>query len=210
MQHKHIEFDVKSIDDEGTFTGYGSVFNNVDYGGDIVAPGAFAESLAIRASKGRKLPILWQHRAGEPIGVYDEVKEDNHGLFMRGRLLMEVQRAREAHALMKAGAVTGQSIGYSVIDEKFDKVRKVNVLNKLDLQEVSVVTFPMNDEARVETVKAAGDVQSIRDFENFLRDAVGLSVKEAKREASRIWALAKVRDEPAEDQLLKALKAALN
>jgi HK97 family phage prohead protease len=186
MNHKEFDFDVKSIDDSGTFTGYGSVFGNVDGGNEIVVKGAFAESLAARAAKGRKLPILWQHRSGEPIGVYDSVKEDDRGLLMSGRLLInDVQRAKEAYALMKAGAVTGMSIGYGVVEDSVDSKTRVRSLKKLNLEETSIVTFPMNDDARVELVKSmdrilkAGLMPSLPEFEDFLCEA-GFSKTQAK------------------------------
>lgn len=186
LKVRDFAFDVKSVDDDGIFIGYGSVFGNVDGGGDVVMKGAFAASLAARAAKGRKLPILWQHRSGEPIGVYEEVKEDDHGLLMTGRLLKkEVQRAAEAHALMKAGAVTGMSIGYGVVDDRYDAKNGVRYLNVLDLVETSIVTFPMNDDARVGVVKSidtilkAGKLPSLREFEDFLCEA-GFSRTQAK------------------------------
>jgi HK97 family phage prohead protease len=178
MERKAFDLEVKSIDDAGTFVGYGSVFGNVDSDNEIVVKGAFTESLAARAGRGRKLPILWQHRSGEPIGVYESVEEDDHGLKMAGRLLIgEVQRAREAYALMKAGAVTGMSIGYSVVEDSIDRTTRVRHLKRLQLHETSIVTFPANDEARVGVVKAldqilkAGNLPTLSEFEGFLREA---------------------------------------
>lgn len=186
METKSFEFDVKSVDDSGTFTGYGSIFGNVDGGNEVVVKGAFTESLAARAAKGRKLPILWQHRSGEPIGVYESVKEDDRGLLMTGRLLVaDVQRAREAHALLKAGAVSGLSIGYGVLDDQVDSKTRTRYLKKLQLEETSIVTFPMNDEARIEVVKSmdhilkAGRMPSLPEFEDFLCEA-GFSRTQAK------------------------------
>lgn len=185
IQKKDFDFDIKSVDDSGTFIGYGSIFGNVDQGNEIVAPGAFAESLLQSAAKGRKLPILWQHRAGEPLGVYDAVKEDGNGLLMQGRLLVgDVQRAKEAHALMKAGAVSGLSIGYVVQGDAVDAKTRVRTLKKLDLKETSIVTFPMNDEARVAVVKSAATITTIREFEDFLRDVGRFSHAQAKALAS--------------------------
>lgn len=204
MKFKSFDFDVKSVNEAGVFTGYGSVFGNVDEGRDIVMKGAFAESLAARSAKGRKLPILWQHRSGEPIGVYEDVKEDDHGLLMTGRLLVEdVQRAKEAHALMKAGAVTGMSIGYGVVDDAFDAKAQVRYLKKLNLYETSIVTFPMNDEARVGVVKSMqdmlsrGDMPSQREFEDFLRES-GFSKTFAVAAAVRAKDLL-IRGEPGSD-----------
>lgn len=186
MEKKSFDFDVKSVDDSGTFIGYGSVFGNVDGGNEVVVKGAFTESLVARAAKGRKLPILWQHRSGEPIGVYESVKEDDHGLLMSGRLLInDVQRAKEAYALLKAGAVTGMSIGYGVLDDQVDSKSRVRYLKKLQLEETSIVTFPMNDAARIEVVKSmdnilkSGRVPSLPEFEDFLCEA-GFSKTQSK------------------------------
>jgi HK97 family phage prohead protease len=171
---RDFDFEIKAVEKNGTFTGYGSVFGVKDSYGEIVAPGAFKASLKARAERGRKLPVLWQHRSGEPIGVYDAVKEDATGLWVEGRLLVnEVARAKEAHALMGAGAVTGLSIGYFVIADSWNEKEKVRTLTELDLQEVSPVTFPANDEARIETVKSklqAGQQPTLREFEELLRE----------------------------------------
>ena len=214
MEMKSFDFDIKTVNDSGTFTGYGSVFGNVDGGNEIVMKGAFSESLANRAAKGGKLPILWQHRSGEPIGVYDSVKEDDHGLFMSGRLLInDVQRAKEAYALMKAGAVTGMSIGYTVGLDSTDQKTGVRTLKALDLKETSIVTFPMNDAARISTVKSldqklkAGNLPSLPEFEDFLREA-GFSKTQATAVAG--WGLRKLLDRREADgtpgEVLQALK----
>lgn len=160
---------------DGTFEGYGSVFGVVDSYKEVVAPGAFTESLAELDAKQRRVPVLWQHRSDQPIGVYSEITEDDTGLLVKGQLLIEaVAQAAEAHALMKAGAVTGLSIGYWVRESSYDEKTGVRTLSKLDLVEVSLVTFPANDDARVEAVKfklAHGELPTIREFEKLLRDA---------------------------------------
>lgn len=168
--------------EDGTFEGYGSVFGVVDTYQELVAPGAFSESLAELAGKGRKIPVLWQHRSDQPIGIYLDVHEDDHGLFVKGQLLIAaVAQATEAHALIKAGAVTGLSIGYWVRESSFDEKTGIRTLTKLDLVEVSLVTMPANDDARVEAVKfklAHGELPNIREFEKLLREA-GFSKSQA-------------------------------
>jgi HK97 family phage prohead protease len=163
------------VGDDGTFEGYGSVFGVVDSYQEIVAPGAFTESLAELAGKGRTVPVLWQHRQDQPIGIYLEIAEDETGLLVKGKLLIDkVAQAAEAHALMKAGAVTGLSIGYWVRESSYDEKTGIRTLTKLDLVEVSLVTFPANDDARVEAVKfklAHGELPTIREFEKLLREA---------------------------------------
>lgn len=184
LQFKQIEFKADAVNDDGTFTGYGSVFGNVDQGGDIVAPGAFTEWLkGFKASADNPLPALWQHRSGEPIGGYTKLKEDSRGLYVEGFLLKDsVPRAAEAYALMKARVVRGMSIGYMVRDDSYDKLTNVRTLKRLDLAEISVVTFAMNTEAMVETVKSqleSGKLPTLPEFEKFLRDAGGFSKSQA-------------------------------
>lgn len=189
MQKKYLvrPFEIKEVGDDGTFEGYGSVFNNVDHSRDVVVPGAFAKSIAKSKSEGRVMPILWQHDAHQPIGGYDEIYEDDYGLYVKGSLLVgDVRQAKEAHALMKAGVLSGLSIGYIARDGEFDKDKNAYLLKELELWEVSPVTFPDNDLARVTAVKNINveDIQTKRDFERFLRDA-GFSRSGAKSIASK-------------------------
>lgn len=186
-QHLAYKFEFKAdAAGEGTFTGYGSVFGNVDSYQDIVAPGAFAESIKSYANNNQKLPILWQHSAQSPIGVFTGMKEDDHGLLLEGRINLEVQQGREAYALLKQGAITGLSIGYRTKNYEVDKEREVVILKQIDLYEVSLVTFPANDQARVSRVKS-DEILTIRDLEKSLRDA-GYSRGEALRISSRFQA----------------------
>jgi len=186
LKTRDFGFEIKAVEKGGFFSGYGSVFGVKDSYGEVVAPGAFAATIAARAQLGRKLPVLWQHRSGEPLGVYEVVREDPKGLYMEGQLLVDdVARAKEAQALMRAGAVTGLSIGYYVISDSWNEKEKVRTLTEVDLQETSIVTFPANDAARVEVVKSmdhilkAGRVPSLPEFEDFLCEA-GFSKTQAK------------------------------
>lgn len=178
-----FQFETKSLTDEGTFEGYGSIFGNVDSYNEIVEPGAFAESLVANQRGSKSIKLLWQHNPGEPIGVWEDLAEDKKGLWGRARLLIgDVARAKEAHALMKAGALDGLSIGYRTIEAKPKDGRPgVLSLTKLDLKEISVVTFAANDRARVEDVKsmvARGEMPTLRQFEEFMREA-GFSKSDA-------------------------------
>lgn len=189
MKLKYMErpFEVKEISADGTFVGYGSVFGEKDSYGDIVHKGAFLESLRDDfAAKKRLVPMLYQHRSGEPIGVYREIKEDDHGLLLTGEINLEVQRGKETHSLMKQGALTGLSIGYNTELEDWDSDNKTNNLRKLRLWEVSPVTFPAGDSARVELVKSLDGLTSLSDFETYLRDAGGFSRSEAKTFLARL------------------------
>ncbi|MEM1374155.1 MAG: HK97 family phage prohead protease [Pseudomonadota bacterium] len=128
--------------------GYASLFGVKDTGGDIVVTGAYTASLTALKQAGQSVKMLWQHRPEEPIGLWDEVRETEKGLYVKGRLLPDVARAREAAALLGAGAIDGLSIGYRTIRAAKNS-KGQRLLNELELWEVSLVTFPMLPEARV-------------------------------------------------------------
>ena len=182
-----MPFEIKSVDDSGTFSGYGSVFHNEDSYGDIVRPGAFEKSLAKWAEKGRLPPMLWQHKSGEPIGVFTKMQEDERGLYVEGRLLVDaIPQARAAHALLQEKALGGMSIGYREIKTAWNRDGGTQDLLELDLWEVSIVTFPANEAATVDSVKSAldaGGLPTLSEFEKFLRDA-GFSKTQANAIAS--------------------------
>lgn len=178
MQTKEsgLALDVKAISDDGTIEGYANVFGVVDSYNEIVEPGAFVGSLAEAKRKGRKIRMLWQHDPSAPVGVWDDLAEDAKGLWGRGRLLKDVSpKASEAYGLLKEGAIDGLSIGYREIETApHEDQRGVLRLLKLDLREVSIVTFPANERSRVDTVKsllALGKLPTVREFEEHLRDA---------------------------------------
>lgn len=128
--------------------GYASIFGVRDQGGDVVVRGAYARSLKALAAQGRRVKMLWQHDPAQPIGIWDEVREDDTGLWVRGRLLPDVARGREAAALLAVGAIEGLSIGYRTLKAERDG-KGQRLLTELELWEVSLVTFPMLSEARV-------------------------------------------------------------
>lgn len=175
LQRKQFAFKADKVDDDGTFSGYGSVFGNVDSYREVVAPGAFAESLKAIADSGDPLPALWQHRPDEPIGGYDLLAEDERGLKCAGWLMVkEIPLAAQAHALLKRRVVKGLSIGYYVEASDYNEKTGIRTLTKLDLQEISIVTFPANVEALVDDVKSklsAGQLPSLKEFEKHLREA---------------------------------------
>ena len=139
------------VDADGVFEGYASLFGVVDLGKDIVTAGAFRDSLAKRGAAGVKL--LWSHDPAQPIGVWEVIKEDVLGLKVRGRLNLAVAKAREVHALMKSGAIDGLSIGFKTEKSRRDPRKGIRHLERVDLWEVSLVTFPMLPAARVSAVK---------------------------------------------------------
>jgi uncharacterized protein len=178
---KFTGLDLKSVGVDGVFEGYASLFHREDMGHDVILPGAFRESLLKRGAQAIKM--LFQHNPAEPIGVWDEIKEDARGLYVRGRLLPDVARAREILSLMKAGVLDGLSIGFKAVKAKRDAKSGVRRLEKVDLWEISVVTFPMLNDARIETVKArpfADAVPTEREFERWLTRDAGLTRSEAR------------------------------
>jgi len=180
-------FDIKKLGEDGVFSGYGSIFGNKDSGGDIVVPGAFAKSLADHRQKGTSVKMFWQHDQREPIGKWLDISEDGKGLYVEGKLNMGVQRAREAHALLKDGDIDGLSIGYGIVDAEPDEKRGALLLKQVKLYEVSVVSMAMNERARVDAVKEAlvnGELPTLPEFEKFLREA-GFSKTQATAIASK-------------------------
>ena len=174
-----FESEIKAENSKGIFTGYGSIFGNEDQGNDIMQKGAFTKSLINRPVS--KVKMLYQHKTDEPIGVFTEMYEDSKGLFVKGQLAMGTQKGREAYELLKMGALDGMSIGFRADPEKQgynENKRGVRTLKEVDLMEISLVTFPMNESALIETVK--GNAKNIREWEKILRDAGGLSRTEAK------------------------------
>jgi uncharacterized protein len=210
MEIKYLErpFEVKAVEEDGVFEGFGSVFGNVDSYKEIVAPGAFAESLASWKAAGRLPPVLWQHRSGEPIGPHLEMEEQAIGLRVKGKLLVDdVQRAKEARALMKAKAVNGLSIGFVTREDSYDRVSGIRTLKKVDLWEVSIVTFPANPAAQISSVKSAIDaIESLSDAETFLRDVGRLSKAQATAFISRFKSLPGRSDSDELGELVSAIK----
>lgn len=139
------------IDEEGRFSGYASIFSRIDSGGDIVQPGAFAKSLAKRRGRIR---LLFQHDPKEPVGIWEELREDAHGLFAAGRLVPGVERADALRKLIETRALDGLSIGFRTV--KASRQGGQRLLHEIDLYEISIVAFPMMEEARIASSLTAG------------------------------------------------------
>ena len=187
MEYFESGFELKAVHGTGVFEGYASVFSNVDHALDSVSPGAFARAIAERGAGGVKL--LWQHDPAEPIGIIEELREDSRGLFVRGRLLTDVRRAREALTLMRKGALDGLSIGFRTIRSSTDEATGVRHLEEVDLWEISLVTFPMQPAARVSSFKA-DDVCAIGGFstdEAKAASAYGVAGPVRQQEAGAVW-----------------------
>lgn len=158
QHYLHSGMELKSVDAQGIFSGYASVFGVVDSHKDVILPGAFSD--LSNPSKQASVAVLWQHQTHELIGSLLSIKEDAYGLYIRAKLHLEVQRAREAYALLKSGAVKGLSIGYIVKKSRPDHQRGVRLIEKLNLWEVSLVTFPSNEQAGVTQVKQRADIDA--------------------------------------------------
>ncbi len=177
-----VEF--KAFGDAGTFEGYAAIFGNVDLGGDVIERAAFKE--IVKNTNGM-VTVLNQHNSRDPIGAA-EVRQDDKGLLFAGQLVLEVPSARNAYALMKAKILNGMSIGYDVLAGGAKIMESgVRQLSALKLWEISPVTFGMNPLAGIDAVKAAGNITTIREFEDFLREAGGFSKSQAVAIACGGW-----------------------
>lgn len=210
--HLTSPLELKFVASSGTFEGYASVFDVTDSANDRVVRGAFQKSLQACRTENRLPPLLWQHDAQKPIGIWHDMFEDDHGLFVRGALFIDdITQAREAYKLMKEGVVTGLSIGYRTLQSLRDAKTGARLLTEVELLEVSMVTFPANAAARVRQVKSVfngGHVPSEREVEAFLREA-GLSRKQAKGMIAHGYKALDARDapSPADDtQTLDAIR----
>lgn len=190
MDHLSCGAEFKFADNSppGSFNGYASVFGAIDDRGDMVAPGAFGTSLAERKAAGRGLPMYMQHGAAfggdpRPVGIWDSVEEDDRGLKVAGRMLgLDTETGKYNYALVQGGAVKGLSIGYRPVKVQYGKAASdpKRTLQQIKLFEISLVDDPMLASARVDQVKSARDIMTIREFEDFLRDAGGYSRAAAK------------------------------
>lgn len=193
FEHKFITLDEFKADEGNprSFTGYGSVFDTVDSYGDTIVKGAFKASLKEWKTKGKLPKLLLQHGGGGffaqnaddlvPIGKWEEMREDDHGLFVRGRLFdVDTDRVKATYAAMKEGELDGLSIGFRTRKWTYDEESEVRTLTEIELWECSIVTFPANDPARIDQVRSAGgELPTERDFDEFLRDA-GFSRRQAQ------------------------------
>lgn len=175
MNRKSFNLEIKAVNEDGFFSGYGAVFGNIDWYNDIILPGAFKNTLAQWSGKSKFPPVLWNHSTNEPIGVYTKLIEDEKGLYVEGRLLVEdVPKAKSTHALLKAGAIDGLSIGYRTVKSAYNENTDIRELIELDLSEISIVTTPANEHSLVTSVKSKledGELPTLPEFEKFLRES---------------------------------------
>lgn len=212
LERKFSGGELKAVEDEtGTIEGYASVFGVTDSYGDVMVKGAFAGSL----SESRKVRMLWQHNAAEPIGQWTQLGEDDTGLFVKGRINQKTSWGRDAYEAIKSGDVEGLSVGFVTRERDWSDDGETRFLRKVDLWEVSAVTFPANAAANMTGIKAFGDLAEIDaldvvGLERSLR-AVGLSREEAKRVLHRHAELVlkaradELQQEQAHDELQKLM-----
>jgi HK97 family phage prohead protease len=150
MEEKTFKFEIKELEEDGTFEGYAAVFGSVDFGNDLIKKGAFKKTL----KENKELPLLWYHDVKQPIGSVISAEEDDNGLRIKARLNLDVQRAKEVYSNMKKKIVRGLSIGYDTMKHSWDDM--VRILQEVKLWEISPVTFPMHTDALITGVKMEG------------------------------------------------------
>lgn len=207
-----IALDVKAIGDDGVIEGYASVWDVVDSYNEAVVKGAFKASIAAARRDKRSIKMMREHERAKLIGVWDELDEDDTGLRVKGRILKDVSvEAAETYGLIRAGALDELSIGYREVETKKDPARPgVLLLKQLNLREVSVVTFgALSVAARIDSVKSilnGGDLPTVRQFEEHLRDA-GFSKSLAAAIAAKATPHLRGEPEAKADDALDFLKA---
>lgn len=205
--------EIRAAGEDGSVEGYGSVFGVRDNYDDVIASGAFLGSLKAHKAAGTMPAMLWQHDPSEPIGIWTDMVEDAKGLKIVGKLALDTVRGKEAQALLKMGALNGLSIGFMSKQWAYDRETEVRTLTEIDLWEVSLVTFPANQKARVTSVKSADAMAAPKDAERILRDA-GFSKAEATAFVSCVMRMGEERSDSAKsvahaqkaaDRLLRSL-----
>ena len=196
---------IKAAGDDGSIEGYGSVFDVVDSYEDSIAKGAFEKSIAEHKSAGTMPAMLWQHRSDQPIGIWTEMSEDEKGLTLKGRLALDTEKGKEAHALLKMGALNGLSIGFVSKQWAYDRETEIRTLTEIEIWECSVVTFPANSKARITGVKSTEEIVTLKDAERVLRDS-GFSKQDALAFVSRVKTLSSRSDSDDMGELKSALE----
>ncbi|TPU67539.1 HK97 family phage prohead protease [Acinetobacter baumannii] len=188
MNKVYFKMQEQTVQEDGFFSGYLAVFNNIDSHGDVIRKGAFLKTIEEWNSKGKYPAIFWNHDPDEPIGVFTIMREDEKGLYVEGRLLIsDIVRAKSTYALMKVKAIDGMSIGYITIQATHDPQTMIRELLELELVEGSIVAFPSNPNSLISSVKSKlqdGELPSLPEFEKFLRES-GFSKTQATVIASK-------------------------
>lgn len=200
----------------GVLSGYGAIFGNKDSYGDVIKKGAFRDTLRDAKKRGAMPKMLLQHGGfigpaedGIPVGVWKSMEEDDVGLKVEGELFaLDTQKGRYIYEGLKSGALDGLSIGYIAREVEYGKKPEdpPRTLKKIDLMEVSIVTFPANGEARVADVKTIETLATLSDAEDYLRDACGFSRQQARTFVSRVKGMGqRDADKPPELELVRTL-----
>lgn len=197
--------ELKALDeDKGEFEGHAAIFDKADSMNDIIVPGAFKKSLRTHPKK--KVKMLRQHNMADIIGVWDTIKEDSDGLFVKGRLLLQLQKAQETFILLKEGVLDSMSVGFRTVVDEYDSVKQIRKLLEVKLFEISLVAIPAQKDALVTSVKHVSptDITTKRELENALRDAK-FSESTSKFIASG-WNPPARRDDEGEDETVKCIR----
>ena len=212
MEYKQIKLDVTEFDfddDERMIRGYASVFGGIDSYGDTVMRGAYADTIGERE---RPVRMRWNH-FGPVIGKWLKMYEDEKGLYVEGQLTPGHSVAEDVYASLKFGAVDGLSIGYIPKAYIDDKETGIRTLTEIELIEISVVEEPADLGAKIDEVKGISEVlaqcENLKDAENCLRDACGLSRAAATAIVSQIKTLTQS-DSEAKDNTSNGDTATLN
>jgi HK97 family phage prohead protease len=213
MEEKTFKFEIKELEEDGTFEGYGAVFDTVDFGNDVIKKGAFKKTLR----ENKDLPLLWYHDPKQPIGKVIEAVEDENGLKIKGKLNLDVQKAKEVYSNMKQKIVRGLSIGYDTMKHSWDDM--VRILQEVKLWEISPVTFPMHTDALITGVKMEGKPYphehsarikdpNLFDQKTFRRKPDGTIYGKIKVPATMgvIWAKLKEHNDPDDNPIPQALR----
>lgn len=201
INYKSFEFKAQSLNEDNDyfyFEGYASTFGNVDSYGDIVMKGAFTDSL-----KQRMPVLLEQHRADKPLGVCVSAAEDEIGLFVKVMMPKANTNCQNNYALLKCGAINSLSIGYIAVKWNRDEQKNITYLEKLDLFEFSVVTFPANPMAKITAVKSIEEFNCMKDIERFLKNPIPLSKDDRKIFISKIKSFSSLRDVDSQNKVTK-------
>jgi len=180
-QVKQFTLELKAVEgEEGVIEGYGAYLGNQDRVGDVIEKGAFRKAIQKHNSGAMSVKMLYQHDYRKPIGVWNQMREDEKGLFVKGKIITGSHDGANAYALAKGGAIDGLSIGFVPLKWRIDSKSQVRTIEEIELYEISLVTFPANEKARIQSVKSDQLPKTVREFEKFLRDA-GYSQSESKR-----------------------------
>lgn len=213
LDYVKVPFAVKQLSSDGKnyqYEGYASTFGNIDYDEDIIERGAFLDTIDLVSKKERVIPALWQHFRSEPIGKYNELKEDESGLFVKASMpKSDTFVSGRVWPQLEHGSISSMSIGFYTKDWEYREVngRQIRIIKKADLREISLVTFPANPEATITGIKkSCSKIEDIakltdREFEKILKSGISFSNSQAKQVIKALSLLHR------EDEIMKQREA---